>query len=311
MIVGFSPGGGHDLYARVLARHLGKYLPGAPTVVVENMAGGGGLIAASYLALRAKPDGATFGEVGPGIAARVEGILDIGFDPRAFHFVGGLTPDVPVCIFSNASGITSLDKWATAPTPPRLGMTGPGAGTVLSSLTFASALRLPIQPVMGYQGTAQIRLAVESGEVDGACVNWDSVKMTWTPRDRFRIVLQAGAERIPELPDVPLAMDHAKSEEGRAVLEGPFLLVNNLGRSYALPPGTSPQRLETLRDAFTATMSDRSFIADARKAGLEILPATGEDVARQVNALFQTSPKLLTSFREPLRAHLRLFRPAS
>ena len=312
LIVGFSPGGGHDLYARVLSRHLGKYLPGTPTVIVENMSGGGGLIAASYLALRAKPDGATFGEVGPGLSAAVEGILDIGFDPRAFQFVGGLTPAAEVCIFSKASGITALAKWAAAPRSPRVGMTGPGSSSVMSALTLASALQLPIQPIMGYPGAAQIRLAVESGEVDGACINWDSAKATWIPRDRFAVVLQAGARHIAELPHVPLAIEHAKSETARAILDGPFRLLTSLARSYALPPGTSPQRLLTFRAAFTATMSDPLFVADAQKAGLDIRPATGENVAQQVSALFQISPPLLASFRSTLQGHHRsVARPAS
>jgi tripartite-type tricarboxylate transporter receptor subunit TctC len=276
------------------------------------MSGGGGLIAASYIALRAKSDGATFGEVSAGISASVEGLLDVGFDPRAFQFVGALASDAHVCLFSKASGITTLEKWATASRPPRLGMTGPGAASVLSALTLASALQLPIQPVMGYAGTAQIRLAIESGEVDGTCVNWDSAKVTWTPRDRFAVVVQTGTPPIPELPDVPLAIEHAKSEMDRAILAGPFRLLTNLSRCYALPPGTSPQDLRVLRAAFTATMSDPGFIADARNAGLEIRPLTGETVAHDVGTLFEISPPLLASFRAPLQArHRSAARPAS
>ena len=301
IVVGFSPGGGNDLFSRIVARHIGRHLPGTPTVIVENMPGGGGLIAATYLSERAKPDGLTFGLAGASILAGIEARSETRFDPRALEFIGSSAPELPVCVFSKASGITSLERWATSKTPPRLGMTGPNSYTSLYTLTLAWALRLPIQPVLGYPGAAQIRQAMESNEVDGTCASWDGVKTSWVPLERFAIVLQLGHTPHPELQGIPLAVDQATTEQGRALIEGPVTQLVAVMRSYAFPPGTPQQHVRAMRQAFMATIGDRLFIADVGKASLNIEPLSGEEVARQVNALFATSPQLLDSLHQALK----------
>src|SRR5574341_2693279 len=165
IVVGFSAGGGFDTYSRAIARHLGKHIPGNPSVAVENMTGAGSLIAANYLYKIAKPDGLTIGNFhGNQIINQILGGAGIEFDARRFQWIGVPVKDTGACALTKASGITSFERWRSAKTPVKLGGGAPGDTASTSAKILREALGLPVQVVMGYKGTAEMRLAAESGE---------------------------------------------------------------------------------------------------------------------------------------------------
>jgi len=302
IIVGFSAGGGFDAFARTLGRHLGRHLPGAPTVIVENMPGAGSLIAANHLYRVAKPDGLTIGHfIGGLFLGQVLGQKGIEFDARKLEFVGAPAFDHVVCAMAKASGITSVDKWMAAPTPVKMGGVAPGASTPDNGTrAVKAALGLPIQLVTGYKGTADIRLAIESGELAGVCFNWGSIRATWRKAldaGEVAVVLQVAPKSHPELTGVPLAIDLAKTDEARRTLEVAVHADSAIVRSITLPPGTPKDRVQLVRQAFAATLRDPTFLADAEKAKLEIEPVPGEELERVVQRLFTLEPPVIARLR--------------
>jgi tripartite-type tricarboxylate transporter receptor subunit TctC len=306
LVVGFAAGGGFDTYSRTIARHLGKHIAGNPSVVVENMTGAGGLIAANYLFKLAKPDGLTIGNIiGGSFMAQVLGRPGVEFDARKFEYLGVPAKDHPTCVFSKASGITSVEKWFASKNPVKVGGTGPGATTHDNPKLLHAALDLPTQVVGGYKGTADIRLAIERGEVAGGCGwGWDSVRATWgnaIAAGDVVVVLQSTEEIHPELPNVPLAVKFAKSEESRQLIEAGSHDMNALTRSYIIPPGTPKPRVQILQKAFLETMKDPDFLTDANKAKLGIGPISGEEMERRVRGLFKLSPSVVAKLKEVLK----------
>ncbi len=305
IIVGFSAGGGFDTYSRLIARHLGKHIPGNPAVIVENMTGAGSLISANHVYKVAKPDGLTIGHfIGGLLLGQVIGQKGIEFDARKFEYLGAPVSDHVVCAFTKASGITSVEKWLAATPPPKLGGMVPGISTPDNAIrVLRAALGLPVQIVTGYKGTADIRLASEGGELAGSCWGWGSVKPTWRKgldAGEVNIVIQATPRAHPDLPRVPLAISLAKTDEGRRLIE---VAIHNdaiLVRPYTLPPGTPRDRVQILRKAFQETLRDPALLAEADKAKLDIEPITGEEHERMVEGLFKLEPALVAKLRTVL-----------
>jgi tripartite-type tricarboxylate transporter receptor subunit TctC len=285
-----AAGGGFDAYARTLARHLGRHIPGHPAIVVDNMPGAGGLVAANYVYKIAKPDGLTIGHFsGDLLLGQILGRPGIEFDARGFEYVGVPANEHIACAFSRASGITSIDRWVASPARVKMGGTAPGSNSDNATQILKAALRLPIQLISGYKGTAAIRLAVESGELAGACFNWVSMRSTWQfalESGDVVVVLQLGPRALPDLPAVPLVGDLAKTHDARKLVSTAIYRASGLARPYALPPGTPKGRVELLRLAFLVTLRDPEFLADARKARLEVNPVSGDEVERLVAGLF-------------------------
>lgn len=302
--VAFAAGGGFDLDARTMARHLGRHIPGHPTVIVENMPGAGGLVAANHLFKLAKPDGLTLALLsGSAVTGQLLGGRGVEFDARNFEWVGVPTVDKPVCALTKASGITSVERWMASKAPVKLGGTGLGATTHDIPLILRAALGLPIHPVPGYRGTAEIRLAAEGGEVAGGCWSWHSLKATWGARiDSGDVVpvLQTTPRPHPDVPQIPLAIDLAKTEEARQLIKAGIHDPNAVHRVYSLPPGTPRERVEILRKAFLDTMEDPTFLAEAKKAKLDPDPLSGEEVERIVAGLFKMDPALIAKLKEVL-----------
>ena len=222
-IVGFAAGGGFDTYSRMIARHIGKHIPGHPSTVVENMTGAGSLVAANYIYNRAEPDGLTIGNfIGPLVLQDALGNKAAKFDGRKFGWLGVPTPDSGGCVLTRASGIKTADDWFKAKEAVKLGGTAPGSTTDDVPKLVHAAIGLPIQMVEGYKGTARIRVAAEGGEIDGGCWAWESIKATWTKAlegGEVHPVLQTMLESHPELKHVPLAINYAKTEEARELLK--------------------------------------------------------------------------------------------
>jgi tripartite-type tricarboxylate transporter receptor subunit TctC len=296
IIVGLAAGGGFDTYARVLSRHLGKHIPGNPTIVVDNMPGAGSLISANHLYKVAKPDGLTVGHFnGILLLGQVLGQPGVEFDARKFEFIGAAVKEDVVCALTKASGITTIEKWMAAKTPVKLGGVAPGASPDNTARILKAALGLPIQVVTGFKGTSEIRLAADGGELAGSCWAWDSMRATWRAAldaGDVLVVLQAVAKPFPDLPGIPLAMSLAKTDEARRLIRVGIHHAGAFARPFALPPGTPPERVQTLRKAFEETLKDRSFVAEVEKARLGLDPVTGEELGKMVGDLFTLDPAL-------------------
>jgi tripartite-type tricarboxylate transporter receptor subunit TctC len=305
IVVGFSAGGGFDTYARAIARHMVKHIPGEPAIVVENMTGAGSLIAANHVYKVAKPDGLTIGHfIGGLFLGQVLGQKGIEFDARKFEYIGAPITDHVVCAMTKASGITSVEQWMASRNPVKMGGIAPGTSTPDNATRiFKAALGLPIQLVTGYKGTADVRLAAESGEIAGGCWGWDSVSVTWRKAldsgDAI-VVLQANRKTHPDLPQVPQAMKLAKSEEGRKMIEVGVHSDSDIVRTYTLPPGTPKDRVQLLRKAFESTLKDSEFLADAKKSRLNVDPVGPEAIEKDIANLFKLDPSLINKFKDIL-----------
>lgn len=295
-IVGFSPGGGFDGYTRAIARHIGKHIPGHPNTLVQNMTGAGSLVTANYLYNKAKPDGLNVGNwIGNLILQQYLGGKGVRFDAQKFAWIGAPVSIHNICVFSKASGITSLDKWKSAKSRVKMGASAPGSTTADIPRILMQYTKLPIQLIEGYRGVANIRLAAESGEVAGGCWSWEGTKPTWGPQlksGEVTVVLQAVPKPHPDLPKVPLAISVIESEEGRKLMKAAVHDTGSVNRPYSLPPGTPKKRVEILRKAFDATMRDRAFLADAKKSRLDIESLTGGEIEKIVSD-FRTIPAAL------------------
>jgi tripartite-type tricarboxylate transporter receptor subunit TctC len=305
IVVGFSAGGGYDTYSRVIARHLGRHIPGKPTVIVENMPGAGSLIAANYLYKIAKPDGLTIGNFAGGLVlGQVLGQPGIEFDSRKFAWLGVPARESCACALTRASGITSIQTWMAAKTPVKLGGTGSGATTDDVPRILAATLGLPIQVVRGYKGTAEIRLAAESGEVAGGCWQWESIKSTWRQgldSGDVAILVQVASKPLPDLPNVALASQLAKTDEARQILNAGIVIPATIGRLYAMPPAIPADRVQAIRTAFAETMRDPEFVADAKRSKLEIDPVNSDELTRVVQELFNLDPAITAKLKGILK----------
>ncbi len=304
-VVATSPGGGFDTYTRAIARHIGKHIPGNPSTMVQNMPGAGHLIGANYMYKKAKPDGLTIGNwIGGLILQQVmKGRPGIQFDARKVEWVGVPVVDSPVCTFTKASGITSLDKWFAAGQPVKVGASAPGDTMSDHPRILRAALGLPMKIIEGYKGTAKIRLAAEVGEIAGGCWSWNSVKVTWRKAiesGEAIVVLQMNPKRHPDLPTVPNAIELVKSDKGRQWIEAGIHSPSNILRLYSLPPGTPRKRVKILQKAFMDTMRDPEFLAVANKSRLEISPTSGKEVKNIVTKLFKMDPAMIAGLRDLL-----------
>jgi tripartite-type tricarboxylate transporter receptor subunit TctC len=303
IIVGLSAGGGFDIYARTMARHMGKHIPGNPAFIVENMPGAGSMIAANYVYKAAKPDGLTLGHfVGSLFMQQLLGRPGAEFEATKYQFIGSPIPEKTACALTKASGITSMDRWFAAKTPVKLGATGSGPIVDVPKI-LKVALQLPIQLVVGFKGTAEIRLAAESGELAGACWSWDAIRSTWAKAlesGELNIVLQALPKPHPELQKIPLAINYAKSDEARQLIQVGIHDAADIARPFVMPPGTPKDRVQMMRAAFLATVKDPAFLGEAEKSKLEVDPVAGEALEKIVAGLYKTGPATLSKLKEVL-----------
>jgi tripartite-type tricarboxylate transporter receptor subunit TctC len=306
IVVGFSPGGGFDTFARTVARHMGKYLPGNPSVVVENMTGAGSLIAANHVYNVAKPDGLTVGAFnGNQILAQLVGGQGIAFDARKMEWMGAPGYNHDLCLLSRKTGVTNAEQWLASKTVFKLAGSAPGSTTDDVAKVLKEAIGLPMRLISGYKGTADMRVAVESGEVDGLCgFSWVSVRTTWRKaldNNLVSIMMQSAPKAHADLPKVPLTISFAKTAEARQLVAAGVHQPSAITYSYSIPPGTPKNRVQTLRQAFSQTVKDSEFLSEAAKANLEIAPASGEEIERAIHSLFKTPPAVVAKLKEVLR----------
>jgi len=303
IIVGYSPGGSFDLYARVLARYIGRYLPGNPTRIVENMTGAGGMIAANHLYNRAKPDGLTIGAwASPLVLQQIMGNEAAQFDGRRFGYLGIPSEYDTVCTFNEQSGIATMEDWVNAKRPQKISTIGPGTSTSDIPKLLKAALNLPINVVDGYRGGANARLAVESGEVDGYCGSWGTVETVWRKAyesKKIIPVLQVTLKPNPKYKQIPLAMSYAKTEESRELLKIADD-VHGAQFPFSVPPGMAKDRLELLQRAFLRSFKDPELIAEAKKSQLEIGPVDGPTITKTLTGLYDLKPATVAKLKEIL-----------
>jgi tripartite-type tricarboxylate transporter receptor subunit TctC len=305
IIVGFTPGGGYDTYARLIGRHLGKHVPGNPTVVVENMPGAGSLISANYVYKIAKPDGLTMAHfIGGLFLQQLLGKPGVEFDSPKFEYVGVPVQDEFAIGISRETGITNIEQWFASKTPVKFGGTATGSGTDDIPNVLKTALGLPVQVVTGYKGSSDIRLAFNSGEIHGFSNGWQSTKATWSKElesGLMRIVLQVNSKSHPELTHVPLAIDFAKTDEAKKLLQVITQVHGASVRPFVLPPGTPKDRVQLLRRAFIDSLKDPELLAEAAKARLDIGPLNGDELAKSVAEIFKVDAAITARLKEILK----------
>jgi tripartite-type tricarboxylate transporter receptor subunit TctC len=311
LVVGYGPGGGYDVFARLLARHLGKHIPGKPTIVVQNMPGAGSLRATNFLFGMAPKDGTAFG-----LFARDMPLLallghnpNVQFDPRKFTWLGSSSSfanDAYVLTVRKDAAVQSIAD-ARRPGGPPLLLGGTAAGATGGDVPkiLRAALGLNIKQVLGYADTAAIFLAMERGEVDGRTTDLSSIrslKPEWLkPESKFRFFVQfARLDRHPIFPDVPTARELALGDDARALVaftETPLL---TMARPFAAPPGVPAERASALQAAFLAAHRDPDYVKEAAALGIEISPVGAEEVRRRIDEMAQAPPELIERVRKLL-----------
>jgi tripartite-type tricarboxylate transporter receptor subunit TctC len=305
IIVGLAAGGGYDLYARTLARHLGKHIPGNPAIVVENMTGAGSIISANYLYKVAKPDGLTIGHYLGGIALQqLLGKSGIEFDARRFRYIGVPAQDNFIIGVHKSTGIIDVHAWIAAKQMVKFGGIGPGAGSDDIPKILAATINLPAQVVSGYKGTADTRLAFNNGEVHATSNAWESTKSTWKNElssGLLKVVLQANLKSHPELKNIPVSYEMAKTEEAKVLMATVLRANSPTVRPFMAPPGTPEERLQILRKAFMTTLTDPELVAEAKKANLDINPLDGAELEQNVREIFKVEASLIAKLKEILK----------
>jgi tripartite-type tricarboxylate transporter receptor subunit TctC len=286
LVIGYSPGGGYDMYGRVLAQHMSKHIPGNPRIIPQNMPGAGSLKAALYIFTAAPKDGTAIGTF-----ARATGITQLfghaNIDTRRFTWLGSVTQDTTLCI---SWGTTPIKTWDDVLTKQFLvGGEGAEADPDIFANMYKNVLNAKMRLVTGFGGTSQIALAMQRGEIQGACgVSWTTIKAQhpdWIRDKKVNLLIQAAREKDPELPDVPLANDFMKTTEQKQIYE--VALVGELmARPFAAPPGIPADRKAALLAAFDATMKDPAFLAEAKRLALDVHPVTGAEIDAMIAELY-------------------------
>lgn len=297
-IVGQAAGGGYDTYTRTVARYMGKYIPGGPTTLVDNMTGAGSLVAANYLYNNAKPDGLTIANWNSALVFnQAMGDVNVKFDARKFGWLGAPSKSVPVCLIMGFAGLKTMDEIIKSGKTLRMGGTGPGSHSIDMPLMLNKMLGTKFAVVSGYQGTAQIRIALQRREVDGLCTNWDSVLAT-----QKDLLDSKGDERMipfilharvpePEAKGVTLVTEAIKDENHLRAYRV-YMAQMEYSRPLTIAPNTPKAPLEILRRAFKATLADGDYLAQANKLKLDVNYVSGEETEKWVSEVLSISPKM-------------------
>jgi len=296
-------GGGYDAHARMLARHMGKYIPGRPTIVPKNIEGAGGLRLANLLYNTAPRDGTSFGTIYRATAFEpLFGNKAAQFDATQFTWIGSASSEVSLCVSWHASGIASFNDMLSKELV--VAHSGAGADAYQFSRIINGVLGTRMRLIGGYRGGNEMLLAMERGEVGGRCGwSWSSVQATrreWIERKQVNLLTQLALSKHPDMPDVPLVIDLAKTDEQRNILRLVFAR-QQIAYPFLAPPGVPPDRVEVLRAAFLRAMADPELLADAAKARLEILPVSGGEVQKLVSELYATPAPVVEKASEMLK----------
>lgn len=291
IIVRASPGGGWDMYARLAARHMGKYIPGNPSMIVQNMPGAGGMISVNHVYNRARRDGTVIGQFPTDyVFSQLTGDPAVKFDTRQFNWIGAFARRTSTCVARTDTPFQKLQDVIGSKEPMYVGAVGRGDGTGIEPLLLNELLGTNFRITHGFKGTADIRAAMERGELHGLCGwGWESVTATGMElleQGRIRILVQIADRRNPEIPaDVPLITELLPKD--KQALMNTYLVSRVVGWNLMLPPGVPQERVEILRQAFDKTMKDKAFLAEAARARLTVDPINGEEMGRMFKQVFE------------------------
>ena len=301
IVVGSGAGGGFDMTARLVSKHIGKYIPGGPQVVVENMPGGGGLVAANYMYNIAPKDGTVIGIFHEAqMMNQVTKADGVNFDLRKFEWLGSSFNDPNVCLLRTDAPARTFQEMIGNQSPITVGGTGPGSNTYDAPRVVAAATGANLKVVGGYPSTNDVRVGVERGELHGMCLGWESVKSAsyqWLKDGFAKVVVQNGMKSHPDLADVPLAIEFAKDEESKTLLR----LVDApaaMAKPFALPPGVEPARVEVLREALQATYRDPAFLEEAGNMRLEFSPKIHTEIQDILSEVLNTPVAAVQRYKE-------------
>ncbi|HXV84531.1 MAG TPA: hypothetical protein VEG60_32175 [Candidatus Binatia bacterium] len=294
IIVGYRVGGGYDVYTRALSRHLGKHIPGNPTIVVENMDGAGSLRAANYVFNRADPDGLTLGVFGGGLVTQQAlGEKGLRFDARKFHWIGSMAEGTPACVIMGFTGLSNFDAVLNSKKELRFGSTGPGSTTDDLPKLLIGLFNAKINVIRGYGGTSAVRVGMQRRELDGACWTWESIRTTaramLNDKGEKRLIPFAMEGRYPdpEVKEVPQISARIKDKSDLAAFKAwlnPYVFF----RPMVAPPKVPNDKVELLRAGLKKAMEDPEFLAEAKKGKLDVSYTSGEDVAKYVEEVVNT-----------------------
>jgi hypothetical protein len=298
IVVGFTPGGGFDLNARLLARHMGRHIPGNPDVIVQNMPGAASLKSVLHLDTTAPRDATVlatfnFGQIGD--SRMVPEKVKVDF--RKFSWIGSVSQDLTICYTWHALGIKTLAQLQRHGTV-HMGLTGVGTSSDINQKILKEIFRVPVQQVAGYPGSAEERLAIERRELDGDCGAWSSIPQEWIDGAKINPILRSGAIVSPDLPpNVPYALDIAPSDRERDIIR---LLTasGQVGRPFIASTLVPADRIELLRAAFDETVQDQEFVTDARKLRMPISPKSGREALRTVEEIYATPDDIVKVARK-------------
>jgi tripartite-type tricarboxylate transporter receptor subunit TctC len=291
LVIPNAPGGSFDLYARLAANHLGRFIPGHPSIVAQNMPGAAGMLAANYLAGVAPKDGSVLAVLVPNITlAQILGVSSIAYDTRRFNWIGRIIATTATLFTWHTSGTKTLADLKTRQT--LVASTGPLSQAEINSTMLNGVVGTKFKLVRGYRGSGEAALAVERGEADGTLMPWEFLKSAhadWLRDKKISIVARYVRRPIPERPDVRSVYDLAETTEQANVLRL-FLGADEMGHPIAMPPETPRDRVDAVRNALTMMVKDPEFLADAKKRKLDLLPGSHEELEKTVADAFAASP---------------------
>lgn len=302
VLVGFSPGGSYDLWARLIAQHMSKHVPGSPSFVVQNMTGGGSMVAANYIYNVAKPDGLTFGVVTPGLyIEQLSGRKEVQFDWGKFSWIGSPERTDRIFYIRADTPYKILEDLRKAAEPPKCGATGVGTASYYWPRLLAEAFGFKVHIVPGYPGSSDVNLAIEKGEVHcwGGTVQaffGSEPGRTWAKTGYVRVLTQGGQKRHAQLAGVPTVwnlMDKHGADEPTRRVAKVLLSPDDLGRPFFAPPGVPADRVKILRDAFAKVLNDPDVAAEAQKKGLDPSLVTGGEIESMIKELVGLPPEVI------------------
>jgi tripartite-type tricarboxylate transporter receptor subunit TctC len=296
-VVGFAAGGGYDLSARLVGRHMGRHIPGNPTIVVENMTGAGSLIAANYTYNSAKPDGLFVGVWNSAYVLRQAlGDKAVRFDGRKLGWIGAPTKGTPFCSIMAHTGLKTWKDVLAADRELKMGATGPGSTYDDMPQILNRTAKTKFKVISGYEGTGPILVAMRRKEVDGGCWTWESARTTArgvldaSGDDKLIPFLIHSREPDPEVRELPLIPEILKDDDAKSAYQT-WSGTYEFQRPFSVPPGTPKDRLQILRKAFADTMKDPEFLAEAKKTKVEATYVSAEEIAQRVDKVLSITPK--------------------
>jgi tripartite-type tricarboxylate transporter receptor subunit TctC len=302
LLIGFPVANAYDTYGRAVARHLGKHIPGNPTVVPVNRPGAGSLTAANSLYNGVPKDGATIATFNRSVPLEpLMGTAQARFDARKFNWLGSVGNEVSVCVGWHTAAVKSWDDMLHKDFIAGAASLSSDTGVFPNVLKNVFGAKIKI--ITGYPGGGEMSLAMEKGEIDGRCGwSWSGVKSTkpdWLANKQINILLQLGLRKSDELPDVPLIMDQAKTDDQRQILRLVFSR-QEFAWPFAAPPDIPDDRKQALRDAFAATMKDPEFLEDAKKLQIDVNPVSADAVHKLIDDIYQTPESVVAKLRDIL-----------